>query len=535
MRLIIKDYLVKLKEKDELDLLLCDLLLAQGYITDNVPKTGNRQYGVDIQVHTSTELLLCVVKQGNVNRTVWDGNENAVRASLNEVRDVYLRMLNQTQVKKKIRIAVVTNGYLDEAVRPNWESYIEQNQLWNGKKIEIEFWNIDKLVDDVQKYLMNEFLFGREHQSLLRKALYFIGESDYKNIYFEKIIDAYLERIENTTQKKQLQKEMASLLLATQMIARYAEELNIYKIGIMVNEYLLIRYWKLMLKKQWFEKSFYVEWLLMFCKHYENSCERYFQAVKVCCDGECEFPGYNLLEQRVLLYEMLGYLASYAFYETKTGSGKAGELISAVINAINCNVEFYCPPYDGDAGILNLILRVLQENGRYEDMKNLVSSVCCQMIRNYRVYGKYPTPTDCFTDAANIEFGNRHEEYKVSGMWAVLLEWIAILEDEETYGVVQEFLKSDLQGVTECAWFLRAYEEALFYEPYAMQLAGEGIALDAGKDLDDLIKNMNFIFEQYKQEKFSYETYSFEALEMITCRYFHYIPRTIFLKKRKCE
>ena len=86
MRLIIKDYLVKLKEKDELDLLLCDLLLAQGYITDNVPKTGNRQYGVDIQVHTSTELLLCVVKQGNVNRTVWDGNENAVRASLNEVR-----------------------------------------------------------------------------------------------------------------------------------------------------------------------------------------------------------------------------------------------------------------------------------------------------------------------------------------------------------------------------------------------------------------------------------------------------------------
>lgn len=55
MRLIIKDYLAKLKEKDELDLLLCDLLLAQGYITDNVPKTGNRQYGVDIQVHTSTE------------------------------------------------------------------------------------------------------------------------------------------------------------------------------------------------------------------------------------------------------------------------------------------------------------------------------------------------------------------------------------------------------------------------------------------------------------------------------------------------
>lgn len=79
MRLIIKEYLAKLREKDELDVLLCDLLLAQEYITDNVPKTGNRQYGVDIQAHNAKELVLCVVKQGNINRSVWDGNENSVR------------------------------------------------------------------------------------------------------------------------------------------------------------------------------------------------------------------------------------------------------------------------------------------------------------------------------------------------------------------------------------------------------------------------------------------------------------------------
>mgnify|MGYP007110314217 FL=1 len=42
MRLIIKDYLLQLKEKDELDLLICDILLQMGYITDNQPKTGNR-------------------------------------------------------------------------------------------------------------------------------------------------------------------------------------------------------------------------------------------------------------------------------------------------------------------------------------------------------------------------------------------------------------------------------------------------------------------------------------------------------------
>ena len=79
MRLVIKDYLIQLKEKDELDLLLCDLLLQMGYITDNRPETGNRQYGVDIRAHNECEILLCVVKQGNLNRKNWDSDPNAVR------------------------------------------------------------------------------------------------------------------------------------------------------------------------------------------------------------------------------------------------------------------------------------------------------------------------------------------------------------------------------------------------------------------------------------------------------------------------
>ena len=45
MRLVIKEYLSRLKEKDELDFLICDLLLQMGYIMDNRPETGNRQYG----------------------------------------------------------------------------------------------------------------------------------------------------------------------------------------------------------------------------------------------------------------------------------------------------------------------------------------------------------------------------------------------------------------------------------------------------------------------------------------------------------
>ena len=94
MRLVIKDYLLLLKEKDELDLLLCDLLLQMGYVTDNRPETGNRQYGVDIHAHNSKEVLLCVVKQGNIDRKNWDSGPNAVRQSINEIKDTYIELIN---------------------------------------------------------------------------------------------------------------------------------------------------------------------------------------------------------------------------------------------------------------------------------------------------------------------------------------------------------------------------------------------------------------------------------------------------------
>ena len=56
MRLIIKEYISQLKEKDELDLLLLELLVQNGYVADNIPRTGNRQYGVDIQLHNEDEI-----------------------------------------------------------------------------------------------------------------------------------------------------------------------------------------------------------------------------------------------------------------------------------------------------------------------------------------------------------------------------------------------------------------------------------------------------------------------------------------------
>ena len=197
MRLIIKDYLLQLKEKDELDFLICDLLRQKGYIIDSIPKSGNRQYGVDIKAHNRDEVLLFVVKQGNIDRKVWDTEQNAVRQSINEIFDTYLINLSFSEKKKKIQIIVATNGFMDENVVINWNGYVNSQSKYHEQSILINFWSIDEITKQVQEFLFNEYLLPSDVQSDLRKALYFIEERNYKPIYYERAVDYYFLQMTN--------------------------------------------------------------------------------------------------------------------------------------------------------------------------------------------------------------------------------------------------------------------------------------------------------------------------------------------------
>lgn len=270
MRLIIKDYLLCLREKDELDLLLCDLLLQMGYATDSQPKTGSRQYGVDIRAHNDEEILLCVVKQGNMDRRIWSADPNAVRQSLEDIRDVYMRFLRSELRGKRLHIAVVSNGVIEETVYPNWTGYVDSNVEWDGVPVQLEFWDINMLVLMVQEHLLNECMFEEAMRSQLRKALYFVEEGDYPNRYFEQIINGILDAAPWDDSGKKLEKQLAGLYLASQMIAHYAAEASLFKIAVMVSEYLLLRYWNALLTHNCLEKHRHVLWLCKYLKMYEK-------------------------------------------------------------------------------------------------------------------------------------------------------------------------------------------------------------------------------------------------------------------------
>lgn len=536
MRLIIKDYLLQLKEKDELDLLLCDVLFQMGYITENRPKTGNRQFGVDIRAQNEDELLLCVVKQGNMTRQNWNSGQNAIRQSLDEIQDCYLGLIKGKEREKKLHVVVATNGMIDEAVRPDWEGYRGRNTVWSGINVLIDFWNIDTLTDLVQKNLLDEHIFGAEMQGLMRRALYFIGDGDYHRGYFEQIINSFFASLMEENSAKERKKKLASVYLASQMIAQYAAEARIYKIAIAVSEYLIIRLWKYMIDNDKFDNQGYIEWLMKFLAEYKKWNQKYYESIKFCCHGKNRVPAYNPVEQKVLLYEIVGHLTTYAYYLSfanrydKKARHECDEIVNSIIELINNYPQFNYAPYDNHIGVISMLYRLLLRLDRAKDVGILIRNQTVQLLLYYRLYRKYPSPDDSFEDAVNIHMGLPAEDYVTSVFWGTMLEWLVLLDQKDVYIQLQPFLAEELKGVTKCAWFLRASEESVIYDAYAMNKAGDGVAFEAEKSFDDLKEQITFIMDQYSEEQFSFDTFSFDALEFIISRYYGYLVRV----KKEC-
>ncbi len=181
MRLILSQYLRSLKERDEFDALLPDLLLTMGYIPISRSQRGPREYGVDLAAtgeseDGSKELLMLVIKQGDIGRTNWDSGPQAVRQSLNEVFDVYIRThIEPSHVTYKRKVILATTGDLKQDTQVNWDGYTHDN----ADKASFEFWGADKVSALIEQHLLNENIFSDSDRKDLRKSLALAGEVDY--------------------------------------------------------------------------------------------------------------------------------------------------------------------------------------------------------------------------------------------------------------------------------------------------------------------------------------------------------------------
>ena len=159
MKLIISQYLASLKERDELDAILPDLLSEIGLNVYSRPGRGTRQDGVDVAAvgclpGETEKVYLFSIKAGDLTRHSWDGDAlQSLRPSLNEILDSYIpNRLPDEHKEKDIVICLCFGGGIKEQVRPSVEGYIKKNKRNN---IAFEEWNGDKLASLIQSNFLS--------------------------------------------------------------------------------------------------------------------------------------------------------------------------------------------------------------------------------------------------------------------------------------------------------------------------------------------------------------------------------------------
>jgi hypothetical protein len=195
MRLLLVDYLASLKERDELDAILPDLLTELGFNVISRPRRGTSQRGVDIAAVRSVEgaeaLYLFAIKAGDLTRAEWNGPQaQALRPSLDEIKDSYLQSRVPPRYRQaKVVICLCFGGEIREDVRDLVSGYMSAN---TNDRISYEEWNGGRLADLLLAGLLREQVLPEAMRTSFRKAVALVDEPDVAYQHFRRVADQLL-------------------------------------------------------------------------------------------------------------------------------------------------------------------------------------------------------------------------------------------------------------------------------------------------------------------------------------------------------
>lgn len=243
MKLILTDYLASLKERDELDVLLPDLLSQMGLTIITRPQRGTDQKGVDVAAvglmpgDDVEKVYLLSIKPGDLDHASWDGpSQQSLRPSLNEIFDDYIphRILPEHK-DKPIVICLCIGGSIKEFVL----SKVTGNL--SGRPHYVEIWNGEKIANMMAEYFLREDVLPSPERSLLRKALSMTEEPETSYGFFRQLLHRIEERSGDKPEDKL--RMLRQVNVCTLVLAKWCRDVGNLEAAYTVSELVLLFTW----------------------------------------------------------------------------------------------------------------------------------------------------------------------------------------------------------------------------------------------------------------------------------------------------
>lgn len=551
MRLVLSHYLSTLRERDEFDRLLPELLLSMGYVPLSKPKVGIRQFGVDFAAvglspnDGVSEMLLFVIKQGDIGRREWAGAEPAdLRPSLEEVLDTYLlsHVPPEYDSFRKVIVVAIT-GELKQDAQPNWTGFVSRNE----DKAAFRLWHGDKVAALLEEHLLNETLFAADDRQDLRKVLALCADRDYAFGDFLRLLQRQLDldddgKLKTTAASgRDLKKAVVRVALATQVCVRWAQSEGDSKQALWIAERGLLWTWHRLQLADGDERHSLLNEFSSLWLTYHQAAQHYFRVVHEHFTVRDGMSGYSRenAEYSLVLFEHVGLLATIGLCQVTSGSTEpavlekkakdADTIASLLVSLLNNHAATASPRLDRHVIDITLALMLLVAVGRLEDVDGWLTDLSFRLHFSFMRKRAFPVCTDSLDDLVELEVDPDEEVIarlmNTSWMLPTLAAWCALRGLHEPYAALSKGSREDYSNVCGQLWHPTPDWPKYWYYDQAQAESGDTeapYALPANPS-DLLVRIKNFgTLEKYSWQK---RSAAFELglwpLDFVACRHFH--------------
>lgn len=547
MKLIVKEFLNQLRESGELDRLLPDLLSRMKIIPISRAQVGVRQNGVDVAAVGRDEkdvktLFLFVLKVGDLGRRDWDGGVNAVRATLNQIQDSYLRSSIRPEHKDlPVKVVVCSTGDLKQDVTQDYTGFVERNTT---ERVRFEFWSGDDLADLIDRYLLDEYAIDPLRRADLRRAIALIGSRDYDLRHAYKILQGLLFQNHDSgmsaaAQRKRFIRQMKTVALVLEIVFHWAGEegnlLNAFKVG----ERCCLWGWESIRARGLFSyRPAMIAYVDVYQIH-ERICGAYFDKLRphfLVRDGVSVYASENALVTEKV-FEQIGVIAEIGLLQFQravdddTGffreNAKAVAQILAAL--IKNNPSSGSPRYDGNAIELSLAFMLFAASNMRDEAKAWLDELAKRVCYVFAKSRWFPIDSDSFDDLVAMEVDDLTEEEKkklrdLSTLVPTLMYWAVVFQHDDLYVELQQVQGKTFEGVCMQLWYPDELTESIVYREPAQYESGVTEApIVFPPEVADLISRETKKREAkaiIELETFSAIQQGMFALIMMACRHF---------------
>lgn len=478
IQLVFSHYLAALRERDELDALLPELLKAMGHSVLSRPQIGVMQAGVDV-VSTkeddkgNVEVFLFVVKFGDVGRGDFYGGKQAVDPSIREACNDFARNRLPEQLRPlRKRVILITNGVLKQEAQAGFAAL--SHDVAERPQCSLEFWGTDQLTPLIEQYLFDENLLLSKGKSNLRAALAGLEESDTAIHRFARFVESCFEAAEEeskqseATRRKKFLKRCAAASMGWAVLLVWGRSEDNLKPGVVSGEYLALRMWAEAVKTGLSADELFTERLEAMIVLQVRALLDYFEKVMPQLLNRQAVLAHRpeRLLYSGLVFEEMGRLATLLLLlqhcpdQDKLRAKTHKQLLHVINEHSGCRL----PVYDDQSIDLTLILAALMGNSDWDNAQRILSEVTNRLQRALRTNRYLPVDTDLLEDAVALNVtgdAGPRDFFEASSLVPALATVAAFLGDEVTLKHLRDDVQPGLENVTLERWFPEVSLETL--------------------------------------------------------------------------